>query len=205
MSRHDKKEDKKSESETGEKHSRKGRSRTRFVDYMRVEDTVSGQPLSYFELKVKEKLASVPSPAEEWIEGEETEERNEQVRSALAHLVQKAKLTRSQLLCYQMVYVDTLPDKELADCLHIAERNVRRLKQSVFNALKGVYEKERIKKLADTYPLTNKQRLVVSLRYGDQLSLKEIADRLHVTVRAVDILLCRLRKKFSLGKKFPNV
>ncbi len=165
---------------------------------MRIEDTMHGVMLSLFELKVKDKIAAVPSAAEEWIKREETEERDQKVQNTLSNLIQKAKLTPRQKACYEHVYLSELSDKEIAKKLCIAERNVRRLKQSVFRALKRAHTRERIKNAADAHPLTKKQRLLIRLRYEEALSRDEIAEKLHMTVWAVDKLHQRIRKKLFL-------
>ena len=188
-----------------EEHPKKERARTRSVDFMRVEDTMQQHPLSHFELKVKEKIACSPSPYEQIARKEDEEEKNEATLRTLAGLLEKARLTPKQKACYQLVFMEQLSDKEAAKRLDLAERNLRGLKQSILKALKLVLEKQHIKQLADTHELTDKQRLVIYLRYEEQLSLKEIAGRLGVTLRAVDDLLGRMRKKIFLGKNSPNL
>ena len=175
------------------------KSRTREIDFMRIEDTMHGQPLSHFELKVKEKISCVPSPFEEIARKEEEENRSEQVQNTLNELVEKA-LTPKQKAWFQLVYVEELPDEEIAKRLKVTERRVRQLKAATLKAFKRAYEKQRVKQMADTFELTEKQRLVIQLRYEEQLSLKEIAGRLGVTPDAVDDLLCRMRKKIFPGK-----
>lgn len=170
------------------------KSRTREIDYMRVEDTLHGQALTHFELKVKEKIACVPSAYDQIARQEEEEERAAEIRRKIEDLLKKARLTASQEACYRMVYVEMLSDSEIAERLSLGIRNVAKLKQSVLEALKRVHERQCIKNLADQHDLTEKQRLVISLRYEEQLSRKEIADRLGVTIRAVDDLLVRMRK-----------
>ena len=185
----------------GQEEGRKARSRIRPVDFMSVEDTMHGHALSPFELKVKEKIAAAPSPVQEWIKREEAQERNQTVKNALSNLIQKAKLTPRQKACYELVYLEELSDGEIAEKLCIAERNVRRLKRSVFKALKRAHEEEEIKTAACAHPLTEKQHLLIRLRYEDRLSRREIAEKLHMTLWAVDKLLLRVRKKIFPEKK----
>jgi len=192
-------ENKKSAEEVECEKPKRIKSRTREIDFMRVEDTMHGQPLTHFELKVKEKIACVPSPYEEIARREDEESRSEQVQNTLNDLVEKA-LTPKQKAWFHLTYVEELPWQEIAKRLGITERRVRQLKAATLKAFKRAYEKQRIKQLLDTYELTEKQRLVIQLRYEEQLSLKEIAGRLGVTPDAVDDLLCRMRKKFFLGK-----
>jgi len=180
------------------------KSRTREIDFMRVEDTMHGQPLSHFELKVKAKIACVPSPYEEIARREDEESRSEQVQTTLNDLVEKA-LTPKQKAWFHLVYVEELPDREIPKRLNINERRARALKTATLKAFKRAYEKQRIKQLLDTYELTEKQRLVIHLRYEEQLTLKAIAGRLGVTLRAVDDLLGRMRKKIFLEKNSPNL
>lgn len=181
------------------------KSRTREIDFMRIEDTMHGQPLTHFELKVKKKIACVPSPYDEIARKEEEEECFEEVQRKIEDLIRKARLTAMQEACYRLVYVEVLPDKEIAKRLSLGVRNVAKLKQSVLKALKRVHEKQCIKKLADRHDLTEKQRLVIHLRYEEQLSLKEIAERLGVTLRAVDDLLGRTRKLILAKKNSSNL
>lgn len=209
MSNHNENEDKiENENNAEEVQSEKReriKSRTREINYMRVEDTMHGQPLTHFELKVKEKIACVPSPYDEIARKEEEEERSEEVQRKIEDLIRKARLTAMQEACYRMVYVEMLPDKEIAKRLSLGVRNVAKLKQSVLKALKRVHEKQCIKELADRHDLTEKQRRVIYLRYEEQLSLKEIAERLGVTFRAVDDLLGRTRKMLFAKKNSSNL
>lgn len=173
----------------------KPRTRLRFVDLMRVEDTLSGQKLFPFELEVKQKIASVPSAYQALEEAEEKEEKREGARRKLACLIDKAELTPNQLACYQFVYVEELTDKEIANRLSISERGVRRLKQSVIDSLKRSYEKERLLGLLQACKLTKKQRQIFMLRYGNRLVLREIAVIFHTSINSVDKVLSRVRKK----------
>ncbi len=180
--------------EAGEEREERTKSRTRAVDFMRVEDT-QGQTLTHFELKVKEKIACVPSPFEELARKEDEENRSEEVRNTLRDLVEKA-LTEKQKAWFHLAYVEELPDFEIAKRLGVTKRRVSSLRAEALNAFKRVYEKERLKQYLDTCALTEKQRLVIELRFEKRLSYKEIAERLGVTVWAVDDVLKRIRKNF---------
>ncbi len=177
-----------------EEHPKKIKTRTRSVDFMRVEDTMHGFPLTHFELKVKEKIACALSPYDQIARKEEEDEQNELVQRKLAGLLEKAMLTPSQKACYQLVFMEQVSDKEAANRLVLSERSVRRLKKSILEAFKQVLEKQRIKQIADSHDLTKKQRLVISLFYEEQLSRKEIAQRLQTSVPALDKMLWRIRK-----------
>ncbi|MDP2629278.1 MAG: sigma factor-like helix-turn-helix DNA-binding protein [Candidatus Harrisonbacteria bacterium] len=171
------------------------KSRTREIDFMRIEDTMHGQPLTHFELKVKAKIACVPSPYEEIARKEDEESKSEQIQNTLNELVEKA-LTPKQKAWFHMVYVEELSDREIAKRLNVTDRRVCYLKADTFKAFKRAYEKQQIKQLLDNCDLTEKQRLIAQLRYEEQLTLKEIASRLGVTLRAVDDVLGRIRRNF---------
>jgi DNA-directed RNA polymerase specialized sigma24 family protein len=181
------------------------RTRTRSVDFMSIEDTMGDHPLTAFELKVKEKIASVPSPFDELTRKEDEEEKTGEVQARLAGLIEKARFTPAQKTCFELAYREGFSNQMIADRLGIAIRNVRRLKRSIIRALKQVYECQRVKTQADACQMTRKQRLAAALRYGERLSEKEIAQRLGISVRGVINLLSRVRKKLILKNISRNV
>ena len=161
---------------------------------MRVEDTMHGVPLTAFELKVKEQIARAPSPYDLLSQKEDEAFQNETVKRQLAGLLAKAKLTPRQKVCYRLIFMEQLSHEETAVRLGIAKRNVRRLQRSILKALTRTSEKKRVKDLADSCALTAKQKLVVSLFYGEQLPQRDIAQKLQMSVPALEKLLWRIRK-----------
>jgi len=186
-------ENKNNVEETEEEKHERIKSRTRAIDFMRVEDA-NGEALTHFELKVREKIACVSSPFEELARKEEEENRSEEVRNTLRDLVEKA-LTEKQKAWFHLAYVEELPDIEIADRLGVTLRRVSSLRTSALKAFKRAYERDRIKQFLNTCDLTEKQRLMVQLRFEERLSCPEIANRLGLTLRGVEDMLNRIRKK----------
>lgn len=167
---------------------------------MRVEDTQVATPLTNYELKIKEKIACVPSPYDLFARKEDEDEATELVRRQLDGLLAKAAFSPKQKIGYELLFVEQLSHEEVALRLGITKRNVRRLRQQIIKALSLVARKDRIMQLADSSPLTAKQKLVVSLFYGEQLSRQEIAERLGTNVTALEKQLGRIRKIIFSGR-----
>lgn len=174
---------------------------------MRAEDTLHGQALSSFELEVKERLACVPSAAEEWTAREEEEEKNERIKSVLSNLIKKAKLTSKQKTCYELIFVEGLSDKEAAKHLSISGGRLRWLKIQVLKAIQRARQNEALREAVLAQSLTKKQKLVVHYRFEKLLSIKEIAARIGSKERAVKKLLQLVKQKIlkeNLGKGTPS-
>lgn len=202
----DDKIDNENEDAKGEGFYKPIRPRTRVspVDFMRVEDTMHGCPLTHFELSVKEKIACAPSPSSELMEREDQERRIQEVRNTLAALVQNAKFTQRQKVCYELIYLEGFSDREAAEYMRLSEVRIRRLKLPIFKALKRARERMLIVQKASLAALTKRQKLLIDLRYEKLLPVKEIAKKLNVTESAVKKLLQKSRQKIFSKEKFPK-
>ncbi len=174
------------------------RTRIREVNFMRVEDT-QGQVLSAFELEVKEKIACVSSPYEELAQKEEKKEKREKAKRTLAKLLKSTKLTPNQKTCYELSFIEELPDSEVAARLSVSASRVRSLKSSVISTFRRTQDKFRrmefIARAADSHKLSPRQQLIWKLCYESHLWAKEIASKLGTTEKTVEMVLRRLRKK----------
>ncbi len=177
----------------------KWRRRVREVDFMRVEDTQHEKPLGPFELEMKKKIASAPSPRDLLIEKEEEKEREDQRRLAgerLDSLLRKANLTPNQKACFELLYHEGLSDVEVARKLSVSRERIRLHRRAILKALKRIAQREVEAQKVYLRCKTEKQKLIWRLYYEKGLSAREIARRLGRTKSAVNMVLARIRTKF---------
>jgi len=181
------------------------RTRVREVDFLRLEGTVSGEPLSLFELKVRELLAASPSPREE-LEAKESQagerEARRRMRISLACLRRKA-LSERQARCYELLYLKEKPARKIAEILGVSESRVRHLRSSIRKALERALRREEERKKIRKFlysgpPLTRKQARVFRLRHLKNLSAREIARRMGRTEQGVGQMLKRAMERFRV-------
>ena len=158
--------------------------RIRNVDFHRIENNPNQDVLTPFELEVKSKLASVPSPYHELarLEDEEHLAKTEQsLKTRLGILVSKAKLTAQQRVCYEFLYVQKLPELEILKRMGITQVRLSQLQLKIEAALRRAYQKQQgksqIKRKRGVYALTPKQKEILRLHEREGLSFEEIARR----------------------------
>lgn len=160
----------------------KQRSRTRAVDFMRIEGTVHDQPLSPFELEVRQKMAKAVSPLEVLIEREEESAREGSRREAkkkLRNLLQAARFTRKQARCYRLVFREGRTIRETALLMKVSDARICTMVEGIKTTLKrtaamlenGQMVFERISKM----PLEEWEKQICDLRLRKGLSLRCIA------------------------------
>jgi len=180
------------------KKSEKGRKRTRIreVDFMRVEDTASGQELAPFELEIKDEIASAQSPFEELASQEKREGENQLKRISkykLSCLIRRTKLTPLQVECYRLIWLKGLTEREAAKKLGFSRSRVRNIKQTIMSSLTLNLEKEkkrdRMAAKAQLACKTEKQRKIWNLYFKQGKTIREIAKDLSLSRQAVRQLL----------------
>jgi hypothetical protein len=113
--------------------------RLRFVDFRRIEENRNEEGLSAYELEVKEKLASVPSPYDELVRVEEEEELAQKERSdqiKLGLLARKAKMSPQERACYRLLYVEKHPEPKVKKMLGISKSHLSHLKSGIEQAMR---------------------------------------------------------------------
>jgi len=134
MSTKDKKNDNEP-NDSNEVNESKPRTRIREIDFMRVEDTLHGCALSPFELEVKDKIASAPSPIDILTQGEDREEKKSHAHYTLSRLLAYAHLSQVQKACYELLYHECLTDKEAASRMSLSRVRIRTLRFSITQSL----------------------------------------------------------------------
>ena len=114
---------------------RRIKSRTRTVDFMRIEDTGIRQTLSPFELKVKEAITSYKTPLTELTEPEDERDYKELFRN-LYRLALKSGLTPTQRKCFELVYRKNMSNAEAARILKVYPSRVAKIKTAIGKKLK---------------------------------------------------------------------
>lgn len=179
--------------------------RLRFVNLLRIEENRNEHPLTSYEQKVKDKLATVPSPADELIRQEDeeqiaAEERSE--RAKLALLVKRARLSPKQKACYGLLYVEKVSNEEVAKRLHVKLSRVYELKQQIETQLKKTHQNQIRAKLTKNHPLLSPiQKRISKLRYSRRLSFKEIGQMIGLSKQHVWKLFREAEKNYVEIKK----
>lgn len=173
------------------------------VDFQHIENNPYGTaPLTPFELEVKEKLASAPSPFDELarIEEEEEMEREEhRSKTKLGQLAQKASFSPQQRECYELLYVHKVSDRTARRRLGITNVRLCQLKKEIQESLKKAHED--LAKIA--YPSsyqqkkrpTAKQLRAMELRKKG-MTLEQIAAELGISFQSVHKLISRGVKNY---------
>ncbi|MDP2646547.1 MAG: hypothetical protein Q8P24_16530 [Desulfobacterales bacterium] len=160
----------------------KPRTRVRTVDFMRIEGTVNNQPLSTFELDVREKLAVSASPLNFMIQQEDEALRDEQrheAKQTLKELLKAAHLTRKQLWCYRLVFREGRTIRDTALLMKVSDARICTMVEGIKTTLKRTAAKlengqmlfERISEM----PLEAWEKQLCDLRLRKGLSLRRIA------------------------------
>lgn len=127
----------------------KNRSRVREIDFKNLEDTLSGHTLSPFELQVREKLAAAPSALEVLIARAQQKSRNVSVKTRVALLLKKAKLTSTQEAYYKLLYVEGLSAEESGKRLGVSGDTVRRMHYNLIRKFRKVAGRQKAKNSHD--------------------------------------------------------
>ena len=178
-----------------------------FVDFMRVEDigTMPGQ--TPFEQETKKEIAAISSTPMDDLMAVEEEIRERMAANAKKRrqreLIRSVGLSKRQRIVFELCYVSGLRNVEVADLLEIAPATVARLRQKVFSSLDRALKKQRIKQaLINRVPfidLTRKQRDVTRLYLEQGLSTKEVAAKTGRTLRSVQRIIKRVRRRLFQG------
>ena len=148
------------------------------IDFMRVEDAGQMPGLDPFEREVKKEMASLSrSPADELGDHEVAASERASARNSFRNLrrfVRNANLTKRQRLVYELCFVCSLPNREVADLLDISPMTVRRFRQILYLVVaKALQKRQEIQKLwqkSKYARLTQKQKLVLKLYFTEGLS-----------------------------------
>lgn len=173
------------------------------VDFQRIENNPNGtSPLSPFELEVKEKLASAPSPFDELARQEDEvalEHEEISLRAKMAHLIRGTKLSPRQKRCYELLYLDRLADKEVQKKLGISQSRLSHLKREIKDALIKSHGERRSRqpllRRKGSRKLTLLQRRVLKLR-GQGKTFDQIASELGIAKKNAYLIFKRVQKKY---------
>jgi len=170
----------------------------RSVDFQRIENNPNdGMPLTHYELEVKSKLASAPSPFDELarVEEEDELERKEHVlKTRLGHLVSKARFSPQQRECYELYFNRGLSPWKVQKKLGISQSHFSHLKQQIERELMRV-NKMSLKPTKISKRLTAREKEMMRLRMKG-ITLKEIAGQYGISHQAVSKILGDLKKYF---------
>ncbi len=173
------------------------------VDFQRIENNSnSGVPLSIFELEVKRKLASSPSPYDELVRIEEEEvleEKEHAQRTKLGLLALRANLSPQEQACYTFFYEMKYSDETVQKRLGISQSHFCHLRDRIQAKLIKTHRKSSQrsyrKKKKGSRPLTERQREVLKLRKQGR-TLKQISEQLGVSIVRVHQIIREGVKKF---------
>jgi len=176
------------------------RTRVRETDYMRVENDRSFDPLSRFEQNARDKLAAEKSPLDELLAEEEEAKQlraRHIERRRLAFVLKKANLTAKLEQCFLLLYVQNFTVAQAAKILGVSNVRVRqmriKLKTVLLKAAGYVGRNPKRGHLDRPQNMTRNQRRIWRLKHREGLPSKEIAAHLGISLRAVNMVLRRVK------------
>lgn len=116
------------------------------VDFRRIENPLQEEPLDSFELEVRGKIASYPSPQDQKIMEEEKVERMAKVNAIITTLLRQAQLNTAEKEVFQLLYRERVSRKECAAKLGISKRWVNKINQLIIEKMKKVSSKINFRK-----------------------------------------------------------
>lgn len=185
-----------------------GSTHVHYVDFLKIEDSGNAEALTEFELKVKEKLACVPSPYDHLVRPEleaEEENRLKSLRAKLSHLVSLAEFTSLERRCYELFYLEKLSDKEISKRLNITLRRLTFIKIAIEKELKRVHAgRVRMRSLRTKMQrsrFSRKEKEVWRLRSYHRMKFSEISEKTGLPQTTCFRIFERVQKKLSSREK----
>jgi len=166
------------------------------VDFQRIENNPYGtEPLTPFELEVKEKLAGAPSPYDELARIEEEEEREQKehsLRTKLGLLVLRANFSPQEKKCYELHYEKKYSPRDVQSKMRISQFHFCCLRKQIEKKLVSAHQRveqlpEATKKMGASQ-MTKRQKEIMKLK-NEGMTLKKISEKYGVSIPRIHQIL----------------